>query len=232
MVFKLGNWIKGDKQVEQKQVKFAEAKNVEVVYENQRAGSCLAEAILAVPVKVGVKKSFEATLLSAASLGDEQAMERLIRRSSSVNVANSKAWTPLMYASQRGNHGACLMLLRCGAVLDAQNDKGRTALMLAVSWGHSRTAEYLLQHFFSTNSSVDVARRVFSYVNMRDNEGKTALHHAVLVNHLTCVIVLLKNRADPEVVDRENRSPLSIAKQFSESGRSDAYKELLKYKKK
>lgn len=56
-------------------------------------------------------------------------------------------------------------------------------------------------------------------------EGKSALHHAIYANHVTCVRILLNNGADINLVDKKGMSPLVLAQKLN---RSDAIQELSK----
>ena len=70
----------------------------------------------------------------------------------------------------------------------------------------------ILNHLFQAS------KRQFSvaeFVNERDNEGKTALHHACSRGHTGVVDLLLRHEADRDVVGwKDGSSPLHLAAKY------------------
>ena len=74
---------------------------------------------------------------------------------------------------------------------------GYTPLHEAVSNGHSKVLQLLLNH----NGDV----------NCRANSGYTPLHLAASSGHVDCVRVLLKNNADISNIDEYGKTPIQTA---------------------
>lgn len=48
-------------------------------------------------------------------------------------------------------------------------------------------------------------------VNVKNHKGETALHHAAQNGFLTCIQLLLENRADCQLKDNNERTPIMLA---------------------
>lgn len=147
-------------------MQFSSSKDTQIpiVYHPEDDEPTLLDTVMSMPVDVNKGGNYVPTLLTAAYVGDLQAvrvsgkegwgfrwfystpitnpsppLQTLIAHGANLDMRNRNGWTPLMYACQRGNKEVCRMLLDKGANPDLRNSKGRTALMLAASWGHAKT---------------------------------------------------------------------------------------------
>lgn len=82
-------------------------------------------------------------------------------------------------------------------LLCPRGTSGYTPLHEAVSKGHSKISELLLQHG--------------GEVNCRASNGYTPLHLAASSGYMECVRVLLKYNADISAIDESGSSPIQVA---------------------
>lgn len=72
-----------------------------------------------------------------------------------------------------------------------------------------------LVHWASDRGNVDVLKLILTTagidINLRDNEGQTALHYACSCGHKACVELLLEFRADKDILDNEETSCSDVA---------------------
>ena len=85
-------------------------------------------------------------------------------------------------------------------MINATDQYGRTALILAARYGHTTTAEKLIQ--------------AKANVNHTNNDGGwTALHRAAWNGHAAVADLLLKANANPAAVDNNGRTTAQHAEQ-------------------
>ena len=113
--------------------------------------------------------------------------------------ADEDTWTPLHWSAYVGDHQTVVELLRQGDSVSVLSSNGRTPLMLASLQGHDSVVSALLAH--TTDADIDV----------KDNEGRTALHHATDNVHASIVELLMERRADMDTVDVQGFAPLHMA---------------------
>ena len=115
-----------------------------------------------------------------------------------IEPVESDGWTALMWTAARGHAAAVSLILSGGGAssssssslvraaidVNAQSDKGwretdngDTALILACRNGHASSVKLLLAH-----ADIDV--------NVRDNDGKTALDYAIAEGKDACAALL------------------------------------------
>jgi|GEM_PF-1683581 len=80
----------------------------------------------------------------AVLTGQQDYTAILLRRGASPNVADSRGWTPLMYATERHAIMFMLSLILGGSNLDTVAKDGHTALGIALETGDAKAAEILL----------------------------------------------------------------------------------------
>ncbi len=108
--------------------------------------------------------------------------------------------TPLHYAADNGYEQVCQLLLQHGARVNACNKNQETPLHLAARNGHYGLAQRLLQH------GADV--------NAVDTNGDSVLIRALRRHDEAMVRLLLEKGANPNLRNRENKSPLELAREY------------------
>lgn len=110
---------------------------------------------------------FERGLWQAAMDGNIERVEMLLlQRGHDARAEDSAGYTPLHYAARNGHYRVCEILLQHGADVNATTPSIQsTALHRAATQGHATTVETLLRHGANAN--------------LRDTDGKTALHRAI-----------------------------------------------------
>lgn len=98
--------------------------------------------------------------------GDLHRVKSLLEKEYNPREVDSAGYTPLHYAARNGHSDVCEMLLLSGANPDARTRSIKaTPLHRAASQGHVETVEKLLKYRAN--------------VNLKDADGKTALHRAI-----------------------------------------------------
>ncbi|XP_029157445.1 ankyrin repeat domain-containing protein 39 [Nylanderia fulva] len=159
---------------------------------------------------------FERGLWRAALEGDVERVEMLLKRGHDARAEDSAGYTPLHYAARNGHYRVCEILLQHGADVDATTPSLKsTSLHRAAIQGHAATVETLLRHGANAN--------------LRDTDGKTALHRAIsehassvetLQNsQFSNICTLLLPRTDLNIKDNSGQTPKELI--------SEAYNETL-----
>ncbi|CAL7951422.1 unnamed protein product [Xylocopa violacea] len=146
---------------------------------------------------VGVRQSFtemefERGIWYAAQSNDLDRVKMLLKKGVSVNVEDLAGYTALHYAARNGHYEICKILLENNATVNAQTRCGRaTALHRAAMQGHVSIVELLLK--FGANP------------NLRDADGYTALHKAIMARSIA-VCRLLIPRTNLSLLANDKRS--------------------------
>jgi ankyrin repeat protein len=101
-----------------------------------------------------------------------------------------------------------MYLLSKGPSPTVTNSRGETALMCGARWASMKVVRRLLEQTAGQG------------LNDRSNDGRTALHYAVLRDRHENVRVLLLAGADPTIVDDLQRTPRMLAQQGTTHRRS------------
>jgi ankyrin repeat protein len=101
------------------------------------------------PASIGA----DAELLESAKLGQLARVRELLARGASVNTADRRGFTLLMWAAASGNLAMVSQLIDSGAVVDTRSSDGITALMLASANGFIDVARALLRRGADVNAS-------------------------------------------------------------------------------
>lgn len=121
-----------------------------------------------------------------------------------VDIVDGDARTPLVHAAFKGKKGIVSWLLTNGADIDHQDRNGWSALHFAVQEKNFGMVEHLLQHGAS--------------VRLRDAYGNTPLWRATFDSRGSYALVrlLLSHKADPNMKNEADRSPLDLAIQIGD----------------
>lgn len=148
-----------------------------------------------------------------------------------LNSKDINGYTLLMHAARDGNKKIVDTLIHAKADLNMQNDigGGLTALMLAIDNGHEEIAQALvaaqadlhiqdfrrrtaLMHAIGGPASmIALLAKDRASLNLRNDEGNTALMFAVKEQNLEALEELLNAQANPNITDNKNTRPLMWA---------------------
>jgi ankyrin repeat protein len=162
--------------------------------------------LIEIGAKVNAMNNFgETALFAAAKQGKADIIPFLISKGANVKVPDKALMTPLMVAARNGHNEVVKLLLSGGANSNDSSLDGRTVLMMAAQFGHEEVVRLLIKEGADVN-----------YANSLDLSlsGKTALMTAVQDEHEEVVRILIKEGADVNYIDNQDRSALSLAKEY------------------
>lgn len=84
----------------------------------------------------------ESALMLAAIKGNQDMVEKLIKKGADVNKTG---WAPLHYAASSGQSVIISILIENSAYIDAESPNGTTPLMMAAMYGSAASVKLLLQ---------------------------------------------------------------------------------------
>lgn len=155
----------------------------------------------------------ENALMIAASKHDHQEIfDFLIQCGADINIKDNYGWTALMYAANYGNYNAIRELIKLGATINIVDKDGRTPLIYAAkngNWGsipelieglvkknNHQSIQSFIDHqdkdgitalmYVARYDQPETVQKLIKYgadINVPDNEGKTALIHAISQYH-------------------------------------------------
>jgi ankyrin repeat protein len=133
------------------------------------------DVLLANPkTDVNLENQFgETALMYVALLGDTTRAQRLIARGAKVN---KEGWTPLHYASTKGEAAMVKLLLSNGALPNDISPEGNTALFMAVQTDSLETVQLLINAGADPSASNLKAQ---DSIDMARLKGKEALARAL-----------------------------------------------------
>jgi len=142
----------------------------------------------------------DSSLLDAAEQGDLERVRRLVTEADApdVNMRDTSARTPLIFAASFGDPAIVQELVRAGADVDSQDMWGWGPLHWATDTGHTAVVHELLEH------GADI--------NMADTEGWSALHWAAYRGNMELVRELVGAGA---VVDQLTKRDRDTKKRYS-----------------
>ena len=179
-----------------KTVRYLLEKGADVNLKDNRGNTALILAARSFELSNSLEKSLHPQAIHIASL--------LLRKGADINSVDKNGLSPLLAALGGGpdsvvNPKLAMMLLQKGAAVGgAVKDKGHTALILASGNGFFDIVKLLL----AKNVPVDV----------KDLEGSTALHWAVLKDRVRIVVQLIIAGADVNAKDKKGYTALMIAR--------------------
>jgi ankyrin repeat protein len=137
----------------------------------------------------------------------------LLDNGADVNAATRGGSTPLHAAASRGLVGCTELLLESGAAIDSMDEFGRTPLYMAERSGGKLMLGLLLSmHTASQKGDLAAVSSLLDkypqLIHLRDEEGKTPLHHAVENNHVKIAALLIARGANVNVKSKFRRIEL------------------------
>lgn len=133
-------------------------------------------------------------------------IKKLLKRGVDVNRPSANGWTPLKSAAQQGNLEIVKALLDAGADPNIADNTNYTPLMNAVSGEHEDIVKLLLKSRADPN--------VQSGENPEDDDwepGRTSLMDAAVSGNLPIARELLKQGANPNLLNSKGRTALHSA---------------------
>lgn len=149
----------------------------------------------------------------AASANRISFITSLIKGGADLNARNSDNKTAVMLASEKGYGNSVRTLAAGGADLSLKDSAGESALYKAVRIGGDggyNAAEALIKGG--------------AQVNDASSEGVPVLHEAVTGAKFQFVSLLLKNGADPNVLNKKNESAILILSRTTAAVKNEQYK--------
>lgn len=136
------------------------------------------------------KDVFGLTVLHAAS-EDLDTVEYLLKKGVSPNLINDEEQTLMHTAVLDGNIKLADTLINYGADINFRDKKGKSPLFYA---NNAETLKYLIEKG--------------AKIEIPDQKGKTALHNFVINRDFHSISTLLKYEANPNSIDKSNKSPI------------------------
>jgi len=137
-------------------------------------------------------------LMVATFSHDHEAMELLLANGAEADLHNVFKITPLMYATGMSGNGR-----GPGGNLDGIQERAIKSIDLLLDAGADINAQVTDSRTFTG--------QLDTYIQGRDNEGRTALHNAAELGWEKVVAHLLERGADPSIVDAEGQTALDEA---------------------
>lgn len=132
-------------------------------------------------------------------------VQLLLNYGADPNIKNNQAEAVLTSRTENGEWNIVRVLLDSNPNINITNSTGKTALMISAT-----TMD-------ATGHPSDGAARMFieygANLNIQDNDGNTALIHAILHNNEPMVKLLLENGADLTIKNNAGQTALDIAQQ-------------------
>ena len=139
----------------------------------------------------------KSALMNAASMGDIETVQKLVKNGANINEKDRSGYTPLIWAIYSNKVEAVKAFIQMGADIEIQDKSGYTPLILAVSWSHSDIAKLLIEKHAN--------------VNAKSDNGTTALIYAATYGNASIMKLLIDNGADVSVKDNQGKTPFQYA---------------------
>lgn len=171
---------------------------------------------------------YGASIIAAAAVSTPKIVKTLLAANADVKAADESGWTALHHAAKRGSVEIVRQLLDHKADIDAVTLTSSTAASVACSFGHKDVLSVLAERGANLNNGgdvpgpplqvairnwdeglVDVLLSNGVSANTVFSDGFGALHYAI--QSLQIVKKLLEKKADPNMADKGERTPLQLA---------------------
>jgi ankyrin repeat protein len=159
--------------------------------------------------------SIDQELFEAAKENNLPEVRRLLSVGADVNYKNNNGDTPLHWSSVRGNPHVVKALLEHGADIEAKGLFDWTPLHCACCNGHLPVVIELLNPDDSNNTTTTILGKRKSQgganIEVKDNDGDTPLHIAIVSGHLAIVKALVRGGASILAVNNGGALPIHFA---------------------
>ncbi|KAF3000582.1 hypothetical protein E8E14_006883 [Neopestalotiopsis sp. 37M] len=133
--------------------------------------------------------------------GKKEMVEKMLVEVDDVNLPDRSGMTPLLLAARKRQSEIAQVLLAYGASTEARTRDEKTALHLCLEEDSKRGVKV-------TQCLLDGHPEL---IDLLDQEGKTALHLAVLKGHQSIASLLLERNANPDIQEENGKTPLLMA---------------------
>lgn len=178
----------------------------------------LLEWLIKAGANVNARNDYGSTpLQEAAERGDAQMIQTLLKARADAESPNDEGQTALMTVSRVGSVEAARALIKAGANVNAvEKWRGQTALMWAAAQGNPEVVRLLIKSHADVDARSTVReweRRVTAEPRPQNRPpgGFTALLLAAREGCAECVRELVAGKADVNLPDPENITPLLMA---------------------
>jgi len=189
--------------------------------------------------------SGKTALMIACKLGEQQLVNRLLGFGADVHASTATGGTPVMFASLGGHVGLVRQLIELDVDLDAQGSNGWTALTIAAAKGNAELLSVLIEQQADINvrdiyrwtplmRAVDnlhfeavqvLLKQTDIELDVQDEAGNTALHHAVAHDAVKFAKVLIERGASESV---SNTAGFNVSELADELGSNERMRSLLR----
>ncbi|XP_044729552.1 serine/threonine-protein phosphatase 6 regulatory ankyrin repeat subunit A-like [Chrysoperla carnea] len=156
-------------------------------------------------VEVSVLQDLQRDINIAASNGDLDTVQHLLKSGGNANDIDLDGRTPLHYAVSNGHINVLNILLKYGADMTQVTNKGNTPLHIATNRGCKEIVQILLERISRDKLNVFVNSKTTS-------SGTTSLHIAAKNCFLEIVKCLLKHGAAYNIKNKEGKMPINVSK--------------------
>lgn len=174
-------------------------------------------------------------LISATKKGDINSVKLLLENGCHVDDEDDKGRTALFYASAYKNIELLKLLFEYNCNVNHVDELGCNVLFYTISNSDYDITNFLLENganiniqsntgenlliliIFKITESIDnksLLRLAFEYninVNVQDSDGNTALHIVTLSDRLDLLFMLLKQKPDQSILDKNGKTYIELA---------------------
>jgi ankyrin repeat protein len=144
-----------------------------------------------------------------------QTLKTLIAAGADVNISDDRGQTPLHYAVVSNSSESPKLigiLTEAGAVLDNVDEQGQTPIIKAVTSGAVRCHNAKIK----IEERLEILLKAGAKTNVRDVDGRTALHHAAKYGYTEVCTMLIEAGAKTEIQDVDGKTALFLAGKYGE----------------
>ena len=201
-----------------------------LIYSAKKGNKATTKVLLDSGAKINYQTPSGTTaLIAAINNHNIEVLSLLLARGASIVKRDRSGDDALLHAATVGDLEAIKILIKNNADINTKNYKGETPLRKAISHNHYDLVRFLLLHSpkLSYNEIVDilfqsiknadldllsiVLKKNPSFINIKDETGKTLLINAILTNNINMVNFLLTNGADINMPDEYGITPIMYA---------------------
>ena len=168
-------------------------------------------------------------LSAAAAAGQEKAAQVLVSNGADVNLKDKNGRTALFFASENGQTGLMRQLLRMGADINIVDNNGQNVFIAAAQNQNIPSMQVLTPEYFSIDSADAKSKTALMYttengidalqwmiengadLNRQDDNGNSALMHAIKNLNEKGALILVKNDVDLTAVNKEGKDAFALA---------------------